>query len=169
VGRRWASSYSLIIAAVYLGVLMGGVFGRVLRVRRRQKRVRVRARTRRERERFSLDRVQARRIAVERLEFWSTHGGFRYGKVSIRDQRTRWGSCSSTGDLSLNYRIAFLPAALLDYVVVHELCHTVYHDHSASFWSLVGTLIPEHRSRRSELRQISRALFSPHEGPHPAS
>ena len=65
-----------------------------------------------------------------------------YGKLSVRGQRTLWGSYSSSGTLSLNYKLLFLPPELVDYVVLHELAHTRHMDHSRAFWRLLDKMIP---------------------------
>jgi predicted metal-dependent hydrolase len=79
-------------------------------------------------------------------------------RVSIRSQRTRWGSCSSRGTLSLNWRLTLLPARLCDYVLAHELAHLREMNHSPAFWALVQGLVPDYRDRRRELEQRARML-----------
>lgn len=74
-------------------------------------------------------------------------------KISLRDQRSRWGSCSSDGNISLSNRLLFLPERLLEYVVLHELCHLREMNHSARFWSLVEKFMLDYQERRRELKQ----------------
>lgn len=78
--------------------------------------------------------------------------GFRWKKVAIKNVSSRWGSCSSQGNLYFNYKLALLPEHLAEYVVVHELCHLGECNHSPKFWALVAKTIPEYKERRKELR-----------------
>ncbi len=74
-------------------------------------------------------------------------------KVTIRDQRTRWGSCSSRGTLSFNWRLIMAPPDVMDYVVVHELCHLIEPNHSRKFWQLLAGLLPDFRQPRLWLKR----------------
>lgn len=99
-------------------------------------------------------RLQSIEIAQSRIAKFNAHYGFSFHRVTIRNQRTRWGSCSKTGNLNFNYRIALLPSHLVDYIVVHELCHLRAFNHSPQFWMLVAQQIPEFRECRRQLRKI---------------
>ena len=73
--------------------------------------------------------------------------------ITIRNQKTRWGSCSSKGNLNFNYQLYYLPDELLDYVVIHELAHRRYMDHSKEFWDEVEKYCPDYRERRQQLKK----------------
>ncbi len=94
----------------------------------------------------------ARSLAHERLAHFNTVYRSTYGAISIRNQKTRWGSCSHQNNLSFNYKIAFLPPHLADYIIVHELCHTLEHNHSSAFWAQVARAIPNHLALRKKIR-----------------
>lgn len=99
-------------------------------------------------------------LIKERLRHFNAHYHVRYGKVFVRNQKSRWGSCSQSGNLSFNYRLLFLPTDLADYVIVHELCHLREMNHSRAFWDLVAETVPDHIAFRKELRKVERALLS---------
>jgi predicted metal-dependent hydrolase len=94
-----------------------------------------------------------RALAHERLAHFNQQYGLAIGKISIRNQKTRWGSCSREGNLSFNYRILYLPSAERDYIIVHELCHIAEHNHSPAFWALVSRALPDAKLIRKELRR----------------
>ncbi|HIK44808.1 MAG TPA: M48 family metallopeptidase [Leptolyngbyaceae cyanobacterium M65_K2018_010] len=75
-----------------------------------------------------------------------------FNRISIRGQKTRWASCSTQKDISLNYKLLFLPPELVHYVFVHELCHTVHMNHSAAFWRLVAEKHPDYQHHRDQIR-----------------
>jgi predicted metal-dependent hydrolase len=96
---------------------------------------------------------RTRALVTERVSYWSSVYGIPYGKISIRKQKTRWGSCSRAGNLSFNYRLGFLPPQLADYVIVHELCHIRQHNHSPAFWNLVAAAFPNPKALRTQLHR----------------
>jgi len=102
---------------------------------------------------------RARALVHERLRFFREVCGVKYSRVAIRDQRSRWGSCSIGGNLNFNYRIVFLPAHLVDYIIVHELCHLKHPHHGAEFWTMVEQYIPDAIQRRGELREWEKRLL----------
>ncbi len=95
---------------------------------------------------------------VNRLEALSRKTGLPYGRVTIRNQKTRWGSCSMRGDISLNINLARLPGHLMDYVILHELLHTRIGGHGRAFWAGLGRLAGDARGLRAELRRYSLLL-----------
>ena len=86
--------------------------------------------------------------------------GFRYNSYRIKAQRTRWGSCSSKGNINLNYKLALMPEHWARYTVVHELCHTVELNHSKRFWALVEQFIPDYNTVHAEMKNATLALPS---------
>lgn len=108
---------------------------------------------------FLENKASAKVLVRNRLEHFNKFYNFEYEKIVIRDQSSRWGSCSSNLTLSFNYRIVFLPQELLDYIVVHELCHLKEMNHSVRFWSLVSQQIPNHQFLRRKLRRIEKTLW----------
>ena len=95
---------------------------------------------------------QALALATGKTAEFNRFYGFSYNRISIRNQKTRWGSCSKNGNINYNYRIALLPEPLADYLVVHELCHLGQMNHSRKFWDLVAKTIPDYKERRRALR-----------------
>lgn len=95
---------------------------------------------------------EALRFAQERVVVLNQMYGFSYRMISVKNQKTRWGSCSKQGNLNFNYRIVDLPRHLADYIVVHELCHLKEFHHGQAFWALVAQVFPNYRELRKELR-----------------
>ncbi len=107
-------------------------------------------------------RREALSITTARAQALADRLGTRVAAVSVRDPRTRWGSCSSSGRLSFSWRLVLAPEAVLDYVVAHEVCHLLRHDHSPAFWALVADALPGHAPARTWLRMHGDLL---HRGP----
>lgn len=88
--------------------------------------------------------------------------GGTYTKITIRNQKTRWGSCSQTGTLSFNYRLMMAPPAVIDYVIIHELCHITHMNHSKSFWNKVASVIPDYAIHKQWLKEHGHELTEEH-------
>lgn len=100
----------------------------------------------------------ARKIFEARVAYFQQFTGGNYTSITIRDQKTRWGSCSGRGTLSFNWRLILAPPEILDYVVVHELCHLTHMNHSKKFWELVGSVIPDYKAKRKWLKENGHTL-----------
>ncbi|PIR03297.1 MAG: hypothetical protein COV60_01105 [Candidatus Magasanikbacteria bacterium CG11_big_fil_rev_8_21_14_0_20_43_7] len=100
-------------------------------------------------------KARALQFVHERLRHYSEHYGYEYQRVSIKKMSSRWGSCSSEGNLSFHYRLLFLPLELADYVIVHELCHLKELNHSQRFWRQVRETVPDYRKRKYVLDRYS--------------
>lgn len=98
-------------------------------------------------------REQARRFVENRISHFNKFYNFEINHVAIKNQSTRWGSCSSKGNLNFNYKIIYLRKELADYLIVHELCHLGELNHSRRFWTLVSQTIPNYVSINKELRR----------------
>jgi predicted metal-dependent hydrolase len=105
-------------------------------------------------------REQARQVLDERVRFYASQHGFEYKKIGITSARTRWGSCSASGSLNFSWRLIMAPLEIVDYVVVHELVHTVVHNHSRQFWQRVEMILPDYKERRMWLRKNGQPLMS---------
>ncbi len=96
---------------------------------------------------------RAKALLPERVAYFAAVIGVDYGRITIRSQRTRWGSCSSKGNLNFNCLLMLMPPEIQDYVVVHELCHRKEMNHSAAFWQEVAHVIPDYKERRAWLKE----------------
>jgi predicted metal-dependent hydrolase len=103
-------------------------------------------------------REQSRPLIEKQVRYRSGQVGVQPVRVTIRDQRTRWGSCSSRGTLSFNWRLIMAPAEVMDYVVIHELCHLLEPNHSRRFWQQVAALLPNFREPRLWLKRNASLL-----------
>ena len=100
----------------------------------------------------ALERIRAR------LDYYIPRVGKQPGRVTIREQKTRWGSCSSKNNLNFNWKLIMAPPPALDYVVIHELCHLHEFNHSPRFWQLVAAQMPEYESWKKWLKQHGAEL-----------
>jgi hypothetical protein len=107
------------------------------------------------REEYLQKKNEAEKIIREKVEFYCAKYDFEYKKISIRNQKTRWGSCSSKGNLNFHYKLAMMPERYVDYVVAHELCHLKEMNHSGKFWKLVAQMIPNYKDVVKEMKKIA--------------
>lgn len=103
-------------------------------------------------------RHQARAIFAERVAACNAAYGYTYARISVKDQKSRWGSCSRQGNLNFNWRLLLAPPEVLDYVVYHELAHLKEHNHSSRFWALVARVCPKYQEYRRWLRLHGQEL-----------
>ena len=101
----------------------------------------------------------ARKRLPERVRHFASMIGVSYGRITIRSQHTRWGSCSAGGNLNFNCLLMLCPEAVQDYVVVHELCHRKEMNHSAKFWAEVARFAPDYAQHRKWLKENGGALI----------
>jgi len=103
---------------------------------------------------------QAAQALPPRIAKWANRLNVQYGRITIRHQKTRWGSCSTRGNLNFNCLLMLMPPAVQDYVIVHELCHLRQMNHSAAFWALVEQAMPDYRSCRHWLKEHGDGLVN---------
>lgn len=106
---------------------------------------------------------QIRKAAKEalpvRLAYLAEKYGFRYNRIALKFLRSRWGSCSAKGNINLNCLLMLAPAPVIDYVLIHELCHLRHMDHSPAFWALVASIDPDHKAHRKWLKDNGAAII----------
>ena len=102
----------------------------------------------------------AQTVIPQRVAVYAPAVGVNYGRITIRNQHTRWGSCSGKGNLNFNCLLMLAPLEVVDYVVVHELCHRKEMNHSAAFWALVEKTLPDYKVRRQWLKDNGATLIA---------
>ncbi len=93
-------------------------------------------------------------LVTQRVEHFIKIYGYSYNQINIKNQKTRWGSCSKKGNLNFNYKIIFLPQAVRDYIIVHEICHLMEFNHSKKFWQLVEKALPGYIDIKKQLQSF---------------
>ena len=94
-------------------------------------------------------------IIEKKVQYFVGKYGYLYNKISIKNQKTCWGSCSKKDNLNFNYKVLFLPENIQDYIIAHELCHLKEHNHSKKFWGLVFDILPQYQESRKQLKMYS--------------
>lgn len=115
--------------------------------------------TRYSHEEYLKHKDSAYRLAVERVNHFNKKLKFSFNQINIKNQKTRWGSCSKKGNLNFNYKIALLPQRTADYIIVHEICHLKQFNHSRKFWSLVSQTMPDYMKIRNELKTSGVSFY----------
>lgn len=105
---------------------------------------------------YQKHKEEARNIIHNRLQYWTPICEVNFKRVTIRNTKRCWGSCSSLGNLNFSYKMLFLPKCLADYIIVHELCHLKELNHSPRFWAEVEKIIPHYKELVIELRTLER-------------
>lgn len=95
---------------------------------------------------------EVRQFINKRIKYFNEIYNFQFNLINIKNQKTRWGSCSKKGNLNFNYKILFLPKKITDYIIVHELCHLQEFNHSRKFWDLVALVLPDYLEIKKELK-----------------
>lgn len=103
---------------------------------------------------------KTRQLVTERVEYFAPILGVTCNRITIRTQHTRWGSCSCKGNLNFNALLALVPAEVLDYIVVHELCHRIEMNHSSRFWNEVGKILPDYPLCQKWLKEHGSRLIA---------
>lgn len=103
---------------------------------------------------------RATKVIPEKVRHFAESMGVEYGRITIRNQKTRWGSCSGKGNLNFNCLLMLVPEDVMDYVVVHELCHLIEMNHSKAFWQQVEQVMPDYKEHRKWLKEHGSEIIS---------
>lgn len=102
--------------------------------------------------------LESRQYLPKRVRYYADKFGFKFGRLSFRNNISNWGSCSFENNINLNIKLMKLPDEIIDYVILHELCHTIEKNHSADFWKLVGRVCPNYMTLRGRLRKYNTRI-----------
>lgn len=105
-------------------------------------------------------RKAAKEQIPQRVDYYAQRMGVTYNRIFIREQKTRWASCSSKGNLNFNWKLMLMTPEVLDYVVVHELAHRKEFNHSTKFWSVVEKELPDYKERKKLLKKTEKEIIS---------
>ncbi|MFH1789515.1 MAG: M48 family metallopeptidase [bacterium] len=97
----------------------------------------------------------ARQFVRQRVDFYNRYYNYSYNRIFIKNQKTRWGSCSENRNLNFNYRIIFFPPRVADYIIVHELCHLKEMNHSKRYWAIVSIIFPDYKKIEHQLKWLA--------------
>lgn len=111
-------------------------------------------------EEISLLTKRAKEYISNRVSFFADEMQLAFGRVCIKHQKTRWGSCSGKGNLNFNCLLMLCPLEVIDYVIIHELCHIKHHNHSKNFWDEVEKYMPEYKTHRKWLKDNGSSLIN---------
>jgi predicted metal-dependent hydrolase len=108
---------------------------------------------------YSKYKDSALAFVQKKVQNFATTYDYKYNRISIKNQKTCWGSCSRKSNLNFNYKILFLPERIQDYIIIHELCHLKEFNHSKKFWALVAETMPEYLDIKRELKQNGMMFY----------
>ncbi len=104
-------------------------------------------------------RKEAKNYLSKRIDFLAQKHNFKYNRLFVRDSQNKWGNCSKENNISLNWRLIKAPVQVIDYVILHELCHTVILKHTQAFWLKLSTVCPEYKEQAEWLKKYGKSLF----------
>lgn len=100
----------------------------------------------------------ARDTLISRTQLWADRMGVQISSVKVNSAKTRWGSCSAQRSINLSWKLIAADSKLIDYVIVHELCHTMHMNHSPAFWNAVEAVIPDYKERREAIKEVQKTI-----------
>lgn len=102
---------------------------------------------------------QANKIIKKRIIFYTKKYNFRINKIKISNANTRWGSCGAQNNININWKLIMADKKIIDYVIIHELAHTIEHNHSKNFWGIIENIMPDYKERKDWLRKNGNLLY----------